>query len=351
MRCVFAYRRYGLAFRQPLRTAHGLWAEREGIIVQLSSETGTTGWGEAAPVPGFGMETVDALESACRALNGEVSEASLSQLPAELPTLHNALREAWTAATGKSADSPADDDGVLKRPAVPPASLPVAALLPAGRVVLEVAPARVDSGFRHFKWKVGVGDAADELALLDDLCAVLPAGSKLRLDANGAWDRRAASRWLERCADRPIEHLEQPIARDARHCVDTLFGLAADFPTPIALDESLVGEGDLEQWLGAGWPGVYVFKPALFADPGRALARLAAAPAAAVVFSSALETAIGAGAALARAFAWTGDRKALGFGVYPLFARPAFDGPATAPFVRQADVERRNPGAVWNALN
>ena len=29
MRCLFAYRRYRLAFRQPLRTAHGLWAERD----------------------------------------------------------------------------------------------------------------------------------------------------------------------------------------------------------------------------------------------------------------------------------------------------------------------------------
>jgi len=179
---------------------------------------------------------------------------------------------------------------------------------------------------------------------------VLPGGSKLRLDANGAWDRRAAARWLERCAERPIEYVEQPIARDGRGAEDSLFGLASDYPTALALDESLVGEGDLERWLGAGWPGVYVIKPALFADPAAALAQLSKANAS-VVFSSALETAIGARSALERAFLWPGERRALGFGVWPLFANPAFDGPATAAFIRYSDVERLNPEAVWNALS
>ena len=362
MRCLFDFRRYRQGFRVPLRTAHGLWAEREGVFVRLTAEDGKMGFGEAAPVPGFGMESAEAIEAACRALNGEISEETLGQLPVSLPTFQNALRGAWGYATCGRTETVIKDDflpaaagsarprGRVLETAGPATSLPVATLLPAGRAVLEVARARVDDGFRNFKWKVGAGDLADELAILDDLCAVLPAGSKLRLDANGAWDRRAAARWLERCAERPIEYVEQPIARDARGAEDSLLGLASDYPTALALDESLVGEGDLERWLGAGWPGVYVIKPALFADPAPALDRLAKANAS-VVFSSALETAIGARAALERAFVWTGERRALGFGVWPLFANPAFDGPATAPFIRYSDVERLNPGAVWNALS
>src|SRR5690606_17749900 len=60
--------------------------------------------------------------------------------------------------------------------------LAVAALLPAGRAALAAIAAKADAGFRVFKWKVGVGDLADELALLDDVCAKLPDGAKLRLD-------------------------------------------------------------------------------------------------------------------------------------------------------------------------
>ena len=51
------------------------------------------------------------------------------------------------------------------------------------------------------------------------------------------------------------------------------------------------------------------------------------------------------------AFAWAGEPRALGFGVWPLFADARFDGPAAAPFLRWEDVERINPEAVWNALS
>jgi O-succinylbenzoate synthase len=129
-----------------------------------------------------------------------------------------------------------------------------------------------------------------------------------------------------------------------------LLGLAGDYPTPIALDESVVGDGDVERWLGAGWRGIFVIKPALLADAAGAIAKLEQAKAA-VVFSSALETVVGARAALRFAFNWNGEKRALGFGVWPLFADARFDGPAAAPFVRSEDVERLNPEAVWNALS
>ena len=216
--------------------------------------------------------------------------------------------------------------------------------------MLSVIDEKAEVGFRVFKWKVGVGDVADELALLDDVCAKLPDGAKLRLDANGAWERRHAERWLERCADRPVEFVEQPIAADARGAEDLLLGLAGDFPTPIALDESIAADHDVERWLGAGWRGVFVVKPALLGDPRAVVEKLAAARSA-VVFSSALETAIGARAALRHALRWRGEKRALGFGVWPLFADARFDGPAAAPFIRKEDVERIDAEAIWNALS
>ncbi len=172
----------------------------------------------------------------------------------------------------------------------------------------------------------------------------------MRLDANGAWDRRQTERWLDRCADRPVEHVEQPVPAEAEGATDLLLGLAGDYPTPIALDESIAGEGDLERWLAAGWPGVYVVKPSLLANVAGALDALLEAKAP-VVFSSALETALGTRLALRAAFAWTGERRAVGFGVWPLFADPRFDGLVTAPFIRWDDLERIDPEAIWNALS
>lgn len=344
MQVRLEYRRYQLPFRAAVRTAHGLWREREGVLVRLTDAEGRIGWGEAAPIPWFGTESVDEVVAALAALGEWGSSERLANVPAAFGCVRHALSSAqrdW-GATGMAG-------GV--------SAIGVASLLPAGKAALELVPPRAEAGFRVFKWKVGVEDVADELALLDDLCAVLPSGAKLRLDANGAWDRRRAERWLERCAERPVEYVEQPVAADARGAEDLLLGLAGDFPTELALDESVAGERDLERWLGLGWRGVFVIKPLLLAQPSAALASLAKAQAK-VVFSSALETAVGAREVLRQAFAWPGEpderggrrHRALGLGVWPLFQDSRCDGPMAAPFVRAEDVTRITPEAVWNAL-
>ncbi len=333
------YRRYQLPFRAAVRTAHGVWAERTGLIVRLENDRGRMGYGEVAPIPWFGTETVEEAEAALKVLGEWVTPEQLAAVPAELGCLRFALAGSLTA-LGEDERRVRDN----------PPCLPVVALLSAGRAALSQIAPKAELGFRTFKWKVGVGDIADELALLDDVIGELPPGAKLRLDANGAWDRRQAERWLERAAEMPVEFIEQPVAPDARGADDVLRGLAGDFPTPIALDESLVGARDVERWLAAGWTGIFVIKLALLGDPMPVMARLAAAKAD-VVFSSALETAVGAKAALRLAFGWAGKPRALGFGVWPLFNNGVFDGPFGAAFIRFDDVERLKPEAVWNALN
>ncbi len=357
MRVRFQFRRYRLAFRAAVRTAHGVWTEREGVIVRVSDEAGNSGLGEAACLPWFGTETVDEAEAACGKFDEWIEAEALGELPVGLVCLRNAV----AAARGELAAVMVRGTGEARRAGEgrvkDPPYLGVAALLPAGRAVLEALGPKAEAGFRVFKWKVGVGDVADELGLFDDVCAALPSGAKLRLDANGAWDRRKAERWLERCADRPVEFVEQPCFAEAaqgeaqqRKAEDVLRGLAEDWPTPIALDESLVSAGDVERWIGDGWRGVWVVKPSLFGDVAGVLAQLEKAKAS-VVFSSSLETAVGARAALTWAFGWKGEARALGFGVWPLFQDARCDGPYAAPFIRPADVARIDAEAVWNAIN
>ena len=346
MRFTLSYRRFSLPFRQVVRTAHGPWAMREGLLVRLADETGRTGYGEAAPIPWFGTETLAECESTLETLGPEADEETLAAVPARLGCLGAALAMARAAIVPAGATPAPARHGTLA----------LAAVLPAGTAVLAAVERRLELGFRVFKWKVGVAAPEEELPLLDDLLACLPAGARVRLDANGAWDRRRAERWLAAAAERPVEFIEQPIAAGARGADDLLLGLAHDFPTPLALDESLAGPGDLVRWLDLGWPGWWVVKPSLLGDPSAALARLASTPGVAerVVFSSALETGVGARAALRLAARWPAGRlPALGFGVYPLFEDARFDGPlALAPYVRAADVE---PGAAeeaaWNALS
>lgn len=378
----FQFRRFRLPFRQTMRTTHGLWSERHGAWVRLETETGKVGFGEAAPIAHFGTETMAEIEAACTAFGDAVEEATLARVPESMGCLRHAIGSAidecraGACADGMEAGPDPKPEGQTpvhklesatlrgneQKPGFGPEAsssgsvtqtpdyLSVAGLLPAGRAALVELPLRSDAGFRIFKWKVGIGDPRDELGLLDELCALLPEGAKVRLDANGAWDRRTAERWLAWCAERPIEFLEQPVAPSARGAQDILCGLAADYPTPIALDESVAHDRDIDRWLALGWRGVFVLKLALLAAPRQAVAKLAHARAA-VVFSSALETAVAARSALRLAFTWPGNRRALGYGVWPLFADRRFDAPGSGPFLYRADVERIDPEAIWNALS
>ena len=328
-----AYRFYRLPLLRTVRTAHGPWIEREGIVLRLEDEQGRVGFGEVAPIPWFGTETLADARNALAKLGDAVAAASLESIDERQGCLRFALASAL-----------APDD--RQQTATP--RLPVAALLPAGKAVLAAADKALAEGFVACKWKVGVLDAADEWGLLDDLLARLPGHVKLRLDANGAWTARQAARWLKRCAERPIEFVEQPVAAED---VDALTGLAGDYPTTLALDESVAGLPSLRTWLERGWPGVLVVKPVLAGAPADVLALLARHKAD-VVFSSALETAVGRQAALRMAFQFKGRHpRALGFGVTPLFKDGRFDGLPAVPFVSVEDVNRMNPETVWNALN
>lgn len=342
------YRGYRLPFRLPVRTAHGSWTEREGVLVRVSRHREGVvqcGWGEVAPIPWFGTETAADAEAALAGLEGRAEGLAdaLARVGPGRPATAAALAAAWAEAEAADAVE-----------AAWPGFLPVAGLLPAGRGALDEAARKAELGFRVFKWKVGVLPAMDERVLLDELLARLPAGSRVRLDANGAWDRRTAEAWLDCAAERPIEYVEQPVAPDARGVEDVLIGLAADYPVKLALDESVNSGRDVERWLGLGWNGVWVLKPSLMGEPAETLARLRRASAD-VVFGSALETRVGARAGLRLAFAWASAlnvdrRRALGYGVWPLFAKSVADGGAAAPFVRRDELARANVAELWDSL-
>jgi O-succinylbenzoate synthase len=331
MNYQFAFRAYRLPLRVPLRTAHGLWTEREGLLVRLEDEAGRAGFGEIAPVPWFGTETPAEAEEVCRSLGEKVNATALDAVPERFGCVRFALACA------------------LVEPAkvAPEKRLPVAALLPAGRAALKMLPEKLEAGFLAFKWKVGVERAEEELGVLDDLLARLPEYARLRLDANGAWDRRQAEKWLGRCAERPVEFVEQPVAPDKE---ETLLGLAEDYPVTLALDESVTDLAAACEWQAKGWPGVFVLKPAL-AGPPEEIAAWIRATRADVVFSSAIETALGRTAILRVVLAHELTKRAVGFGVGEIFGARRWDGPATGPLVDARWCEAVNPEELWNALS
>jgi O-succinylbenzoate synthase len=213
----------------------------------------------------------------------------------------------------------------------------VAALLPAGHAAIAMLDLRLAQGYRVFKWKIGVATPPEEFSLLEKLLSALPAGGKLRLDANGALARREWAAWCDGLntlgpAAGKVEFFEQPLppATGAQGWREQT-RLAKVAPVPVALDESVAGWLALQRASAAKWPGPLVVKPALLGEPENFQRwRKTAQPD--LVYSSAFETSIGMQAALCLA---AGDpragRRALGFGTLDAFTDDGLQLPIHAP--------------------
>jgi O-succinylbenzoate synthase len=134
------------------------------------------------------------------------------------------------------------------------------------------------------KWKVAAHGNDLELGWLEELLALLPPGARLRLDANGGWDRPTAFAWAERLGgEARLDWLEQPLPPTDQPGLELLAQRL-----PVALDESLRADPGLRQ----RWLGWQVRRPALEGDPRPLLAELGAGRPGLMV-STALETGIG----------------------------------------------------------
>ncbi len=326
----FEYRVYRAPFRQPLATAHGVWRDREGVIIRLAAADGRTALGEIAPLPDWGSETLDEALSFCATVPPVVDEVFVHTIPTTRPCCRFALESAWAALHPAPA-------------AAPVAEVAIAALLPAGAGAVDAAARAANRGFSVMKWKVGVGPASAELALLPQVLARLPRGGLLRLDANASWDVATARDWFTACEGRPVEYIEQPFPVGHE---EPVIQFANEFTTPVALDESIARPDDLRRWLDFGWPGIYVVKPALAGSPSHLLDLLRRYEAEAV-FSSAFETAVGARAALLLAAQAGQHPRAVGFGTIGCFADERLNLPDPGPTLSTKWLARLPPSPVW----
>ncbi|BFM39523.1 o-succinylbenzoate synthase [Synechocystis sp. LKSZ1] len=281
----------------PLQTRYGCWSIREGITLRLIDDEGRTGWGEIAPLPWFGTETLALALEFCQALAGQITAQQIEIIPAQLPCCQFAFGSALADLTETAA-------GPSKYP------LAYCQLLPTGEAALDVLAQGLLPGVTTFKWKIAVQSFAVESALLLRLLDQLPPQGRLRLDANGGLDFATIQCWLALLDTLPaIEFLEQPLP-PGQETEMQAFG--QNFRTVLALDESVSSLAQLQQAYDQGWPGVYVLKAAIMGFPTTLAQWLEAHPLDAV-FSSVLETAVARCQVLALARRYNHPQRAVGF--------------------------------------
>jgi L-Ala-D/L-Glu epimerase len=288
---------YALPFRETYVTARGRLDHRELLLVRLHTSGGPTGLGEAAPLAlraGATLEQIDRdLHESCAPLL-EGNKLTTHSLPGLI---------AAARARGVSGPALAAVDLALHDLAGKIEGEPVWRLLGAARAApvrcnatltagrpADVAAAAVKwaaEGFGTLKLKVGMPDDVHQVAAVRE--AVGP-GTRLRVDANGAWSVSEAIERLDAMARYDLELAEQP--------ADDLSGMARvrrAVRTLVAADESVVDAGDAERALELGACDVATVK---IAKVGGIAAGLEVAKEIPVYLSSALDGPVGiAGAA------------------------------------------------------
>jgi o-succinylbenzoate synthase len=291
------FNRYQKEFKQPLNTNHGIWNVREGIIIKLTNESGEIGWGEIAPIPWFGSETLQQALAFCESLGNNITEKTIFYIPDSLPACQFAFESAIECFKN-----------------YPDSEIPnsrLAGLLPTGILALSAWKSLWQQGYRTLKWKIGVTDLEDELENFEKLIQLIPSEAKLRLDANGGLNYKQAKTWLETVKNTNVEFIEQPLPVSQ---FETILKLSEISETPIALDESVANIQDLKKCYDLGWRSVFVVKVAIAGSPHR-LRQFFQTHKIDAVFSSVFETSIGRQAALKLAMELSNPQRALGFGV------------------------------------
>jgi len=336
----FEFRTYQRKFKRPLRTSHGIWEIRSGIILRLVGENNRIGWGEIAPLSWFGSESFEQALDFCHQLPANLSSEMIFAISAQLPAcqfgFESALSNLSNSFVGSAGErilggrasilhaaeplekhSPAEPGNEEKRLSQ------YSGLLPAGETALQALQVLWLEGYRTFKWKIGVAAIEQELKIFQQLIQVMHnlcdrESAFLRLDANGGLSYSQAKTWLEACdkvkatpdfsAD--IEFLEQPLPVTQ---FQEMVELNAIYATAIALDESAANLDRIQECYSQGWRGIFVIKPAICGSPSQ-LRKFCQTHNIDAVFSSVFETQIGRQAALNLATELSPNKRALGFG-------------------------------------
>lgn len=286
--------------------------ERAALVVEVVTEDGHVGLGEAAPLPGTSRDTLAAATAGVAALAARApftiepaapAIARLAEALTEAPSARFAIEAALLGALASIRCTSIAD---LLVPA-PARSLACAVVVDTP----EAARAAVAAGARTLKVKVGPdGDLERVLAI-----AAAAPGIALRLDANRAWPAARVRERLFALAELPVELVEEP-------CPDAHLLLDDPLPCPIALDESLGALGPAALTHALAQPGLaaLILKPTLLGGFAACLALAAQARAAGkrAIVTHCLEGPVGTAACAELALALGGP--AAGLAPHPAIA-------------------------------
>lgn len=324
-----------LALKRPFYVHNVAITARDMLIVQVITDKGMIGFGEAAPLPGVSREP---LKKARHQLDLLAEDWSGREVPALGPDLiyycQRALDKNLVCASVKFALESALLMAVSRTLGTAPCNILMngsakgvqsAGLLQGSLAeTVEQAKAQKAQGISVFKLKVGNRNVALDIRKVEEIKSVIGPSATLRLDANGSWRFDEALLFAQNIGKNQIDYFEEPCAQ-----IEKWEDLYRKTDIPLAADESL-SRFDPSDLAGLHGLTCFVVKPTVYGGVTGfwSLHEMAKVHAKRVVVSSAFESGIGT-VMLANLAAISGE--VAGLGSFGWLAEDALRTPLFTP--------------------
>lgn len=243
---------------------------RPAVLVKITADDGTAGWGESVPVPRWSYETLEAsiiaidrylapgligqspfdLDGINQRMSQEIAPSFATGMPLTKSGIDMALHDLMGKLTGRNI---AELWGRTTRDELELSwTISTTDLDEAEQLVEE----GLEQGFRHFNIKVAP-DPDFDLELVDRVREIVPE-TFLWADANGQYDLATALDVAPRLADRGVPVLEQPIPISQITGYQRLVDQGA---LPILVDEGMVTPAQVHEFIKLGCMDGVAMKP------------------------------------------------------------------------------------------
>ena len=225
---------------------------KKGWIIQLKNEKNVIGYGEVSPLK---SEHLALCKNQLDKIPSQINENIFIN---EICRFHPCIQSAVNIALGEiraivKYKKNYDFDDIHK----------TAILVDSRNILNEVRNLKNDNTLVNkeitLKWKVGTLESESEEKILEKILSEINNKVKLRIDANGSWDRQYANRWAEILKDNiNLDWLEQPLSEDDLEGLREL-----EKRIPVALDESIIKYPHLTR----DWKGWQIRRPSQEINP------------------------------------------------------------------------------------
>ena len=263
MESTLHWKKHCLKFYKPSGTSRGILTEKPTwyLYTRERSSKALLTVSECSPIPGLSIDNLDTiedvLENICNTYNTSGKFPAID-FPA-YPCIQFGIESHERQRSGKPGEPTISEFHSGKK------GIRINGLIWMDTIesMLIQIKAKLESGFRCLKLKIGALDFESELELIRAIRKRYSKESlEIRVDANGAFTPDSALDKLSRLAALQLHSIEQPIAPRQWQ---VMTGLCDKTPLPIALDEELIGLSTQQRMelLDSIKPQYLILKPSL----------------------------------------------------------------------------------------